>query len=234
MPPKMVKCSVCNETVLKSKTYALADGTRACRSHEGVGEEAKKLREQDKERLRKEVAEKRKPFSHSKEFNLDKFIEDGRKFREEANTHCWTCGAEGIPAVEYFTESIVAIERLKIRGEFNFLTFSDDIYKLLGNPVVLFTLPYSDEDKEIYRSIRNRKVKDIIHFLRSVNMCKECVNKFKVNDRLEALFPKPTWEQLQNMMPVVSSLDPFIKEIAEKKETQNQENKNGNGKKVIQ
>jgi len=222
MPPKMVRCSICKETVLKSKTYALADGTRACRSHDGVGEEANKLHEQDKERLKKEVEKKKKSFGGSKEPDLSKFIEDGRKFREEANTHCWTCGAEGIPAKEYFAECIVAIERLKIRGEMNFLTLNNDINKLMGNPVVLFTLPYSDEeDKEIYRSIRNRKIKDIIHFLKCVNMCKECASKFKVNDRLEALFPKPTWEQIQNMMSVVASLDPVIKEMAEKKEKQN-------------
>ena len=133
-----------------------------------------------------------------------------------------TCGAEGIPAKEYFAECIVVIERLKIRGELNFLTISNDINKLMGNPVVLFTLPYNDEeDKEIYLSIINRKVKDIIHFLRCVNMCKQCINKFKVNNRVETLFPKPTWEQIQNMMSVVVSLDPVIKEMAEKKEKQN-------------
>jgi hypothetical protein len=42
MPPKSVTCSVCSAEVLKAQTLARADGTRACRSHEGVADEAEK------------------------------------------------------------------------------------------------------------------------------------------------------------------------------------------------
>ena len=36
MPPKTIKCAICSETVMKSQTYNIGDGKRACKSHEGV------------------------------------------------------------------------------------------------------------------------------------------------------------------------------------------------------
>lgn len=230
MPPKTVPCLICNLMVPKSQTVARADGNRVCRSHPGVEEMAQKLREEEKQRRAKEVshsqaeldAKQRQKFrSYDHAPDLDKALADAAKFREEAYSHCWTCGREGIPLREHYAQCLIASKRLQLRGEWNFLSLSKDMDELMGHPVVLACLPYHEEtDKRILRDITDRRIKDIIHFLRFVNMCVECIDKHKVRDRLEALMPKPTWEQLEAMMPVVTALDPLLEVLAEKKERQ--------------
>lgn len=234
MPPKMVPCLICNLMVPKAQTVARADGNRVCRSHPGVEEMAQKLRDEERQRRDKEVcssqatldAKMRKQMhGYSSPFGgktSDQIIEDAKKFREEAYAHCWTCGREGISLREYFAQCLIAHKRLQLRGEWNFLTLPEDMAELMGFPVVLACLPYdAEKDRRIYRDITNRRLKDIIHFLRFVNMCFQCIDKHKVRDRLEALMPKPTWEQLEAMMPVVVALDPFLEALAEKKENEN-------------
>jgi hypothetical protein len=34
------------------------------------------------------------------------------------------------------------------------------------------------------------------------------------------MMPKPTWEQLENMLPVVAGMEPLLRVMAEKKEGQ--------------
>jgi hypothetical protein len=42
-----------------------------------------------------------------------------------------------------------------------------------------------------------------------------------VRDRLEALMPKPTMEQIEAIMPAMALVDPLIEAMAEKKENEN-------------
>ena len=65
MPPKTTTCSICNQEVLKSQTLMKADGTRACRSHSGVEDEAKLLKERDQNRINREIKNKKKRFNNS-------------------------------------------------------------------------------------------------------------------------------------------------------------------------
>jgi len=227
MPPKTVPCLICNLMVPKSQTVARADGNRVCRSHPGVEEMAQKLREEEKQRRANAVsssqaalAKMRREF-RGPEPDSSKTLEDASKFREEVYSHCWTCGVEGISLREYYAQCLVAQKRLQLRGEWNFLSLSKDMAALMGNPVVLACLPYNEEkDRRIYRDITDRRIKDVIHFLRFVNMCIPCINKHGVRDRLEALIPKPSWEQLEAIMPVMTALDPLLEKLAGKKEQQ--------------
>jgi len=231
MPPKTVPCLICNLMVPKSQTVARADGNRVCRSHPGAEEMAQKLREEEKQRRAKEVshsqaaldAKQRKKFAgHHPPPDLDKIWADGAKFREEMYTHCWTCGAEGISLREHFAQCLIAQKRLQLRGEWNFLTLNQDMRKLMGDQVVLAMLPYDDQkDEKLRRLITNRKIRDIIHFLRSIHMCITCIDKYGVRDRLEALMPKPTMEQIEAIMPAMALVDPLIEAMAEKKENEN-------------
>lgn len=228
MPPKTVPCLICNLMVPKSQTVARADGNRVCRSHPGVEEMAQRLREDDKHRREKEVMQfhTKKRFARDtsmgyKTPDYDKVMEDARKLREWAYSHCWTCGAEGISLREHFAQCMITMQRLKLRGEFNFLSLPEDMFELMGRPVVLAMLPYDDQhDGKLRHLIMNRKIRDLIHFLRNIHMCIACVDKHGVRDRLDALMPKPTWEQLEAMMPVVMALEPLLDELAEKKENQ--------------
>jgi len=225
MPPKTVTCSICNQEVLKSKTWARADGTRACRNHDGIAEEAQKLQEQDKQRLAKETTHR----EHAQETRWKKdataheqFKREAKKLREYADSHCWTCGREGISQQEYWANVMVAQKRLELRGEFNLLTLQEDIQKLTPGYKVLIYIPYNDEkDHKIRQAITDRRFKDIIHLLRRVNMCGPCIETFGVKDRYTEQLPDVSIDQLEALMPVVDLIDPLLTEIAKRKETQN-------------
>jgi len=220
MPPKVVTCCICKQEVLKAQTMAIKDG-RACRSHDGVEQKAQQ-RQKDEALKNAKPMPRQSPSGFEHRFDLEKFEQDAAKFREEAYSHCWTCGCEGISLKEYFAQCMIASHRLKLRGEWNFLTLHSDMDKLMGNPVVLSCLPYDEEkDRKIYRDITNRKIKGIIHVLRFVNMCGKCIVRHNVRDRLEALMPEPTMEQIKAMMPVVVALEPVLDVLAEEKENQN-------------
>lgn len=225
MPPKMVICSVCNQEVLKARTLARKDGTRACRNHPGVEEESADKQKQEKlekERADKERNDKRNDMfkSHSTSNALEELAE----FRKWAFNHCWTCSREGTPIREHYFNVIVAQKRLQLRGEFNFLSLGEDAKKLLGYDVaeVLAPVPYDDiKDKQIARAITNRRIKEILWVLSRVNMCIGCVDKFGMRERFESTLPKPTWEQMQVMMPVVDAISPLVEELAKEKERVN-------------
>jgi hypothetical protein len=68
MPPKMVICSMCGKGVLKAQTLAVAGGTRACREHQDVVDESKKLQE----------AERQDRMKHDSQY----LMEQARKRRE--------------------------------------------------------------------------------------------------------------------------------------------------------
>lgn len=229
MPPKTVTCAVCQQEVLKAQTLARKDGSRACRSHENVQQEAEALKLAEQQRREKETAQfhTKKRFALDKamgyrEPDYDKIMEEGRQLREWSYSHCWTCGAEGISLREHFAQCLIAQKRLQLRGEWNFLTLNQDMAKLMGKQTVLAMLPYDDQkDERLRRLITNRKIRDIIHFLRSIHMCIGCIDKHGMRDRLDALMPKPTMEQLEAMMPVTAMLDPLLEEMAKKKEEEN-------------
>ena len=224
MPPKTVSCAVCNQTVLKAQTLARKDGSRACRNHPGIEDEAQALQKEEKAIKIQEIkSNSRQGFRPAYlETRLLEAERDAAKFREDVYSHCWTCGCEGIGLREYFAESLVAIHRLQLRGEFNFLSLPKDAATLMGNPNVLAVLPYDDgKDQKIRRDITDRRVKDIIHLLRFVNMCVKCIDRHGVRDRLEALFPTPTPQQFEAMMSVVVALEPTLDALAEMKEKQN-------------
>lgn len=234
MPPKTVTCAVCQQEVLKAQTLARKDGSRACRTHEGVQQEAQALHVQEQQRRAKEtvphhsarrcaaLSKGYRPTDLERGQHVRDVMEEGRKLREWAYSHCWTCGAEGISLREHFAQCLIAQKRLQLRGEWNFLTLPQDMAKLMGPQVVLAMLPYDDrKDEKLRRLLTNRKIKDLIHFLRTIHMCITCIDKHGVRDRLEALLPKPTWEQLEAFMPVTALLDPLITEMAEKKENEN-------------
>jgi len=225
VPPKTVFCSICHEEVLKCRTLARADGTRACREHPGIEEESKRLQEQ--ERLRKGLAATEKERQQLEQARAlpKELLRSSRhitEFRNYVDHHCWTCGAEGITLQEYFANCMVAQKRLELRGEFNLFTMHEEIAKLLGNPTVLAMLPYDDQkDGKLYRDVTDRRLKDILHFIKVINMCTHCIARHDVYDRLEALLPKPTMEQLEALSPVVAILDPVLEAMALRKEQEN-------------
>jgi len=228
VPPKSVTCAVCNQTVLKAQTLARADGSRACRSHEGVQDEAAKLADAERDRMAKALDKgtifdqlDRERRAESVKYSLMGAAE-AAKFREHAYSHCWTCGEEGLEAAEFHMQALVAMKRLEIRDEWNFMSLGPDVRKMMGNIKCLFPIKLQDEviDKAIVKHIKDHRIRNIVHFLRFVLMCPQCAEKHGFNKRLEEMMPKPTFEQIEAMGPALAIVDPLLKEIAEKKERQ--------------
>lgn len=227
MPPKSVTCSVCNETVLKAQTLARADGTRACRSHEGVTAEAdarivlERVRRQaaiDKGTIVDQWARERRV---EEQANYANWEAEGVKFREYIYSHCWACATEGLEWQTFWTQALIASKRLQLRGEFNFLNYGQDVRKLMGNIALLAPIKWQNEviDRAIVKHLY-KKVREIVPVIGFFLICPECARKHGFGKRLEDLMPKPTWEQLENMSAVMSGVEPLVTAMAEKKEHQ--------------
>ena len=226
MPPKSVTCSICSAEVLKAQTLARADGTRACRSHEGVADEVEK-------RL---VAEKAERAKHDLEtvntrvrnewrardqtFSAD-FEKEAAEYRAYIYSHCLACTAEGLEWGEFWSQAMIASKRLQLRGEFNFMSYGTDVRKLMGNIVLLAPIPWKNEitDRAVVKHLY-KKVREIVPLIGFMLLCPKCCTKHGFGIRFDALMPKPTWEQLEAIMPVTMAIDPLVTALAEKKEKQ--------------
>jgi hypothetical protein len=216
MPPRQVTCSVCKQIVPKSQTFARKDGSRACRLHPGIEEEAQEIKDKASETRQAAsniLAKREDRRSASMNFStVDELI----KNREHYNTHCWICDSKGISQREHMIECIIAIKRLELRGEsFDFSTFPSNIAKLVGDAPVLVCIPYYDsEDNGILRSIKDNKVRDAIPFIRYVRLCVSCIRKLGLQKRFEDLMPNPALEQLMAAMAFNAVMEPVIEELA--------------------
>lgn len=225
MPPKSVTCSICTTEVLKAQTLARADGTRACRSHEGVTAEAEKLAADDQLRRAKAIEQGSRPpwinDDSARPMTLQ-WEKEAAEWREHLYSHCWTCEAEGLEGREFFPQVMIAMKRLELRREFSFLNMGADVRKLMGGVRLLVPFQSKDEaiDRAVIKHVKDKRVRDILHFVRFVLLCPECAEKHGFKKRLDDMMPKPTWEQLEAMAPVVASIDPLLLAMAEKKESQ--------------
>lgn len=226
MPPKTVTCSICSAEVLKAQTLARADGTRACRSHESVIAEADARQAAERAKLDKAIETAtlpkwRVPDAESLAFSAN-WEKEAAAWREKIYSHCWTCGEYGLEGSEFFAQAMIAMKRLQIRGEFNFLSMGEDVRKLMGGVWMLTAMKLEKEviDRAIIKHVSERKLREIVPLMGFVLLCPPCCNKHGFGKRLEDMMPKPTWEQLQNMMSVVAVVEPLLRVMAEKKEGQ--------------
>lgn len=218
MPPKTVTCSICGQEVLKAQTLARPDKSRACRSHPGIESESQTLQEAAKA-ARAQDTKKKYPFG-SKEVRTTPHQfshRDPEEFRTHMYSHCWTCDCKGISLREHFFQCLIAMRKLRLNGKFNFLSLPGDMKKLIGSHNVLAIIPYNDsKDGRIKYDIFNRVTKELVPLLGFMNLCTKCIEKYGINDRLEALISNPTPEQLSSMVAVMPVIDVFLDEIIQK------------------
>lgn len=217
MPPKSVCCSICGENVLKSQTLARKDGTRACRSHDGIQNEADDIQQQRKELLQEKVKVNHKYDLLSDDLEQMKQLQQ----RCEEQLHsCWICNQRGVSFREHCFEKIVAIKRLEMRGEFNLLTLNQDCAKLISNNRVLFHLPCDDEKSLLYRRLCKKSYREMVPFCGYVQVCAECAHSMGLGKEIEKSIPNVSIDEALSFVPVLSILDPCIEQISEKKEKQ--------------
>lgn len=180
-PPKII-CSICGEMVLKSQTYHIGDGKRACKVHDGVMNQAMMAQDkikQDKKKKVEDEAKRRRKLFHGDE-TLENFFKEASKW---ANETCWFCGKEGRPLQEFFTRRLVALEKLKMKG--NVMTLFDNpdmIIKEAGfskETIFLNRIKIPDEQiKKIISKIQGGPDKqgcaELAGFVLS---CPDCANK---------------------------------------------------------
>ena len=227
MPPKSVTCSICSAEVLKAQTLARADGTRACRSHEGVADEAEKRltaerAEREKHDLERVSASARERQSLMHVLSPD-WEAEAAAHREYVYSHCWTCEAEGLEGREFFAQAMIAMKRLQMRGEFTLMggTMAEDIRKLMGDVRLLMLIKLGTEvvDRAVVKHVMKR-VREAAPFLGFVLLCPPCCDKHGFRQRVDDMMPKPTWGQVEAMLPVVAGMEPLLRVLAEKKERQ--------------
>jgi len=226
MPPKKVTCAICKDEVLKARTLARKDGTRACRSHEGIEGESKKLQEEEKEKRAQRKNTIKRRFESNQSFQSKRKYptkEEMQKFGEFARSHCWACGNEGISIRQYYTDLLITTKRIELHGEFNLLDLPQKIRELIGPQRVIVEIKLTEAQVNyITRHLKDARLCDIVRFVPVVTICNECTKKHNFDDLYKAAWPKePTFEQVKNFMPVMQLIEPFIEAEAKRRDGTN-------------
>lgn len=226
MPIPTCECSVCHQVVNKAQTYAIGDGKRACKSHQGVVEQAQAL--QDKAKADKEAAEERKRRAEAQRrqereerFQPDPGIAHWRDFE------CWTCGREALPLQVYFSRQLIALEKQKLRGGNEYVKAMlgdqqahEQNLKDMGFPVgTIFYRELPLPDIETDRAKRERIIHDIkgrsrqaaVAIIGVVHLCANCCKKYGLE-----FFPPPPKINLTTMALLGSMSTPNLTAIAQK------------------
>jgi len=177
MPPPLTECAVCKKSVLKAQTYAIGNGQRACKIHEGVLDKKAELEQQQKHQKEVEVkraAEKQKQFETRDDFRAPR---------------CVCCQRTGITEQEVYLSLAVAQKRLSIKN-LQCNPFSEEYHKLLQQELkeigfesqpVISTLAI-DGSKEMKRAIMASRFipPSLLEFAGFIHICQDCIKNFGI------------------------------------------------------
>jgi hypothetical protein len=192
-----VICSICGVETSKRKTYAVGDGKRACREHEGVTEQAEKKKRVEKNRLlsQKKAEKDRKFFGHRQPEPIPK------------SPHCWVCRKDGIGAREFYMQKVIDIEKHHIvHGTTNPFTDKEHPMNVRTEQPVIFTIDRSAMSEEVRNKVWHRTHRDfqvLLQIAGLVSICADCCLKVGFDPT-----PKITPEQLKQGMNITAVLKP--------------------------
>lgn len=214
MPPKMTTCSICNQEVMKSQTAALGDGTRACKSHDGVLETQEELKGLAGARRRKLL---KKPVKRSR-YPKTTMTDPNGGF----DKRCFICNKLGIHESDHAGRMLMAMAKYKEKTgkNFNILLPKPDDMKIFRE---CMRSPNAIDDREltplhIYPAEDNKHVIKHLNEIARMGLgiipyiaaCPECVKSYKLT-REEA---KPTLEQMHMLGTVVNCMEGDMAELA--------------------
>lgn len=224
MPP-MVTCSICKGKLLKSKTLHIGNGDRACKTHQGVEEQARYAQEE----LRKE-ADRKKEEQEERQRKFRLSITSSRNWTSEEikqdlwkNYECWLCGEKGVHLQVWYQRIMIAHELVKISG--NEISLEDymlsdgvlqdaEIADLL--PINRITLPADASSRQaIIDTIckKDRYLRTAIEISGFVQSCTVCAAQHSLNFSPE--IPLATTDKLLKMSSLFESIkQPEIQSIA--------------------
>ena len=218
-PPK-VTCSICNETVLKSQTYHIGDGKRACKKHEGVIEKSQEL--QKKEKLDAErIAQLKKQKVKESQMPFIKTIETA--IGEVAVHKCYICETEGIMLRDVYMLALIGMKRMELKGKplniFNMLEGIKEEKMIDGNYVGLNIISIKEEKVELISKVVVPKFQPFIPSFRFIVSCKGCADRFKLQFE-----PKIEPISIEQMLSIGSAVDGVVEDIAKKSIEKEKEN----------
>ena len=195
-----VICAICGKETSKGKTYAIGDGKRACRDHEGVAEKGELRKAQEQRRLIDQTNQHKKP--------------KRPKYKPIPTAPaCWVCEKEGINAREFFLQRLVDSEKHSlIHGITN--PFTDPDHPLMSRKAekpVIFALTkerLGEKWDEIYKKVKPdfRMLMDMAGFM---GICADCCVAVNFNP-----LPKVSMDEIDKMMPVTSMIRPALRDEA--------------------
>jgi hypothetical protein len=208
MPPKEVRCEICDQTVLKSKTLAYKNG-RACRDHDGVQEFSNDLRLQGKQKLEdsiKREEDKHKPRDYKKE-DLD------------MKGTCWRCGCEGIDYAKFCFERMAALEKMNILGkEWDFFNLPNKIFENMPEksrtPLLVLNI---QERPDVIEKLKY-KFRIVSHLAKMVQVCPSCLKDMKLEEEWYKIVKQFAEKiSVEKSFLLGSLFQPVIQKIAEQR-----------------
>jgi hypothetical protein len=209
MPPPVVVCSICGETVSKRQTQSIGPNKRACTKHEQtesaalvaqvqLADEQKRRRQKEKERW-----QRKDPF------------EAEIKVRKPS---CMNCNTTGILQREYYLEVLVLCEQWELKtGRYPTFLEPDIFYeatKSLRGKRCLWYVPL-----EKYPTILNEKLPPfiipIVHLLRVALLCPVCAKDFGIDLNDLSPIKDITFDQIMNFSTMTEVyVKPVLREVA--------------------
>lgn len=210
MEPKKSICSVCGAEVTKPKSYAMPDGTRACRTHP----EAQKANA-DREQKRNEEIH----FSQGTSRHNEKPFYDQSPLSEALKLKCWHCEKLGVNEKDMYLRLLINSSKEELFGRTpNLFDLNDPVFqqvrKELNGKVIVKTFPCELPEWKVRQLVKNRAKQDATNMMKMVILCPDCAKEFGFDWGYDK--PKLTVEQMENWAVAAQLMKPYFKEIAKK------------------
>lgn len=154
MPIPQTTCVICGSIVNKSTTVHIGDGKRACKTHEGVKEQAQEAQEKITSQQ-----------WHNKHTSKPKHPETSKPISLEP--HCCNCGKKGV------TREQLGMAMLKVGMSplFADIPAIVEVYKETSGNVILSVVTYDPTAK------LNHKAKQFGEMFGFVGLCDDCMGR---------------------------------------------------------
>jgi len=202
MAIKTFTCSICGkEGLTRRKTYALKDGTRACREH---GQAQQDFQQREKEDAKKKADEKYKEEQKFKRRDhWHKMNSDAQYFDEYMQwprNHCWTCGAEGISAQVFCVRVLIEKKRLQLHPLNQVIqcvkddidAFQKALKKIHETTETVLDYFKVKDMKQVLNRTKYR-MRPIVQMMGYTQVCTRCSPKLKISKEMQ-------FETLDEMM----------------------------------
>lgn len=183
---KTFTCVICGEEVSKRKSFAFENG-RACKTHQEAADATQ-------ERLDKEQADREAKAKAQEKRSHERLFGRPQQQLGWCKKHCWICEKEGFAPEEVPMRMLIALEKQRQKGDFNFFDVQAQ-REAAGFNEKTPLIDFKVETTELYDKLVAKCQKDMVpllDMLRVARLCAECANKvgIDVKNTLQERAPK--------------------------------------------